>query len=135
MTEEISKLDETEVGEESIDSSGPRRWTSFLPWLILAVLAVVAIGYALSLSVRGASLLSTPARIAFMSDRDGNWEIYVARLDSDIAGRVMSRRSSRKFSLVLRPVLNGLMPNQPTSIFFIDAHSPLESLTTLVLAV
>ena len=30
---------------------------------------------------------------------------------------------------------NGLMPNQPTSCFFIDAHSPLSSSTTLVLAV
>jgi Tol biopolymer transport system component len=117
MTEEISKPDETEVDEESIDSSGPRRWTSFLPWLLLAVLAVVAIGYALSLSIRGTSLLSTPVRIAFMSDRDGNWEIYI-----------MDRDGSNLLNLTNNPARDGIplhTAGQTKLIFTSDQDGPL----------
>jgi Tol biopolymer transport system component len=87
MTEEVSTPEEGQfsgqVEEEANESEGPRRWTRVLPWLILGVLAALAVGYGLYLSLQDTSLLSTPSptRIAFMSDRDGNWEIYIMDRD------------------------------------------------------
>jgi Tol biopolymer transport system component len=102
MTEELSTPDdnESQASEELNDTAaGPRRWTRVLPWLILAVLAALAIGYGLYVSLQDTSLLSTPrpARIAFMSDRDGNWEIYI-----------MDRDGSNTLNLTNSPARDGI---------------------------
>lgn len=89
MSEEINTTDENEVSEEpyevseeAMESSGSRLWTYLLPVLALAILAAVVVGAYAILSSGGTSLLSArSARIAFMSDRTGNWDIYIMDRD------------------------------------------------------
>lgn len=83
MTEDFLATDEDQAGNELIDSPTPRL-TYLLPALVLAVLAVVVVGgYFVYQRLNGTTLgfLARPARIAFMSDRDGNWEIYIMDRD------------------------------------------------------
>ena len=118
MTEESSTPDERQPNEETNDSLGPRRWTHVLPWFILAILAIVAIGYALYLTTRDSSLLSAsrPARIAFMSDRDGNWEVYI-----------MDRDGGNPLNLTNSPARDGIpvhTPGQDRLVFASDLDGP-----------
>jgi Tol biopolymer transport system component len=85
----------------------------------LAVLVVVVVaGYALLLTSRGTASMSAarPTRIAFMSDRDGNWEIYV-----------MDRDGLNPLNLTNSPAREGLpihVPGQDSLIFASDGDSP-----------
>jgi len=84
MTEEFSTTDENEISEEPMEPSGSRLWTYLLPVLALAILAAVVVGGYSILSSGGISLLSPRSgRIAFMSDRDGNWDIYIMDRDGN----------------------------------------------------
>jgi Tol biopolymer transport system component len=121
MTEEVSVPEDGQVGsqvsEESNEEVGPRRWTRVLPWLLLGVLAALAVGYGLYLSLKDTSLLSAsgPARIAFMSDRDGNWEIYI-----------MDRDGANPVNLTNSPARDGIplhAPGQDRLIFASDQGS------------
>ena len=118
MTEEFDTIDETGVGDEPVGSDD--RWSSYiLPALALAVLVVVVIaGYALYLSTRGTALMSAarPARIAFMSDRNGNWEIYI-----------MDRDGLNPLNLTNSPARDGLpihAQGQDRLIFASDGEGP-----------
>jgi Tol biopolymer transport system component len=120
MTEEFSTPEENQVSEEPMESSGSRLRTYVLPALALAILAVVVIGgYSLYLSSGGTSLLSarSSARIAFMSDRDGNWDIYI-----------MDRDGSNVQNLTNSPAREGIpihAPGQDKLIFASDQDGPM----------
>jgi Tol biopolymer transport system component len=79
MLEEVSAIDANHLRDEPMDESGPL-WAHFLPAFLLAVLVVAVVGgYFLYQRSAPPGFLSIPrpARIAFMSDRTGNWELYI----------------------------------------------------------
>jgi Tol biopolymer transport system component len=83
MFEEIRAIDQNYPHNEQVEQPGPLV-AQVLPALLLAVLAVVVVGGYLLYQRSGLpALLSVPrpARIVFMSDRSGNWELYI--MDSD----------------------------------------------------
>jgi Tol biopolymer transport system component len=84
MTEElVSEGNEGQAGSHPVEAQVPRR-AYLLPALALAGLAALAIAISF-LGYRFRGNLSfgppRPTRIAFMSDRDGNWEIYLMERD------------------------------------------------------
>lgn len=85
MTQEFGRADEIQVGVVDAPASPSPRWRTYLlPSLAVAVLVVAVIaGYAIYLASRDTGLLgvSQPTQIAFMSNRDGNWEIYLMDRD------------------------------------------------------
>jgi Tol biopolymer transport system component len=83
MSDELLAANEGPAASEQTPPSASRP-AYVLPSLILAVLAVVVIGGYLLYQRSNGSLglgFTRPNRIAFMSDRDGNWEIYVMDRD------------------------------------------------------
>lgn len=118
MPEEISTTDENEISEEPMESSGSRLWTYLLPVLALAILAAVVVGGYFILSSGGTPLLSArSARIAFMSDRDGNWDIYM-----------MDRDGGNVRNLTNSPAREGIpihAPGQDKLIFASDQDGPM----------
>jgi Tol biopolymer transport system component len=118
MIEEFDTPDDGEPGDEPVASDD--RWSGYiLPALALAVLVVVVVaGYALYLSSRGAELMAAarPTQIAFMSDRDGNWEIYI-----------MDRDGLNALNLTNNPARDGLpmhASGQESLIFASDGDGP-----------
>jgi Tol biopolymer transport system component len=120
MTEELSTTDENQVSEEPMESSGSRLWAYLLPVLALAILAAVVVGaYSIYASSGGISLLSphSSARIAFMSDRDGNWDIYI-----------MDRDGNNVQNLTNSPAREGIpihVAGQDKLIFASDQDGPM----------
>lgn len=83
MLKEINAMDENYLRDEPADKPGPSL-AQILPAFLLAALAVVVVaGYFLYQRSGSLALLSIPrpARIVFMSDRSGDWELYI--MDSD----------------------------------------------------
>ncbi len=82
MEEQLSATDQIRVGNEKLDSSGSGL-AYLLKVLVLGVLTVLVTGaYLLYEPLRENGLLSrSSAQIAFMSDRDGNWEVFLIDRD------------------------------------------------------
>jgi Tol biopolymer transport system component len=79
VTNELSAAEDNEIVQTSMDAAGSGLGY-LLPALALAVLTAIVVGGSfLYQRGLGNGLLSAlgPARIAFMSDRDGNWEVYI----------------------------------------------------------
>ena len=118
MTEEFNAAGDNGLSDEPVDTDD--RWSSYiLPALVFAVLVVVVVaGYAWYLSSRGPALMSAarPTRIAFMSDRDGNWEIYVMDRDGQNAQNLTNSTA--------RDGLPVHAPGQDRLIFTSDGDSP-----------
>jgi Tol biopolymer transport system component len=114
MSEELFVSDEDQTGSESAQPPvfGPSR---FLPALILSVLVAVVVGgyFLYQRSSSGAWLgRARPPRIAFMSDGDDNWEIYV-----------MDRDGSNLTNLTNNPGADGVplhAPGQDQLVFASD---------------
>lgn len=105
MTEEFLTAGEDQAGDEEEHPSTSRS-AYLLPALVLAVLAVVVIGGYFLYQRFGGSVglsLGRPARIAFMSDRDGNWEVYI-----------MDRDGSNLANLTNDPGADGIPIYSPT---------------------
>ncbi len=119
MTEEFNSSSENEVNEEPTESgSGWRNYV--LPSLVLAVLVVVVVvGYVFVSSFSDIGFLSAsrPVRIAFMSNRDGNWEIYI-----------MDRDGNNQLNLTNSPARDGIpihASGQDSLVFASDQDGPL----------
>ncbi len=105
MTEEFFITEEGQADDVPVDSSAPRP-AYLLPALLLAVLAAVVVGgYFVYQRATGVSSLSSPARparIAFMSNRDDNWEVYI-----------MDRDGSNLVNLTNSPSADGIPVHAP----------------------
>lgn len=95
--------DAEETGEKQVNE-GPVQSPLSRPafrWLLFALggLLVIAVGVLLFQQFGGAALFSTrPPRIAFMSERDGNWEVYI-----------MDRDGSNLVNLTNDPAADGIV--------------------------
>ena len=120
MSEEFVTTDREQMESEPVEAP-PSRPGYLIPVLILAVLAAVTIGgYFVYQRATGASGLARPARpprIAFMSDRDGNWEVYI-----------MDRDGSNLVNLTNAPSADGLpipVPGRDQLAFVSDRDGDL----------
>jgi len=124
MTEEFSTPDENQASEEPMESSDSRLRAYLLPVLALAILAAVVVGAYTILSSGGTSLLSARSgRIAFMSDRDGNWDIYI-----------MDRDGNNLQNLTNSPAREGIpiyAAGQDKLIFASDQDGPMLDVFTI----
>jgi Tol biopolymer transport system component len=111
MTQPFNAADDNQESEEPVDSGS--RWRTYvLPSLALAILVVVVVGaYAIfSTSPSMAWLpVARPARIAFMSDRDDNWEIYMMDRDGNNVVNITNSPSSRDGLPIHAPGQNRLI--------------------------
>lgn len=105
MTEEVSTDYEKQADDEPTASPSSSQLTYLLPVLVLAILAVIIVsGYFVYNRTRGVALLSPrrPVRIAFMSNRNGDWEIFI-----------MERDGSNPLNLTNSPGSDGIPIHSP----------------------
>jgi dipeptidyl aminopeptidase/acylaminoacyl peptidase len=91
------QTDEEQV-DEAVQPSSSRSASLWPVFLLAGVVVVALVGLALYQQFGGAGLLfSRPVRIAFMSERDGNWEVYI-----------MDRNGNNAINLTNDPSNDGL---------------------------